>query len=71
MASSKSNTASQNGIILGDNKIVCSLINKVIKTTEYRSLKRQQMELYEREIMCRHKTVITMFGESRYIIFSI
>ena len=25
------------------------------------------MEIYEREIMCRHKIVITMFGESRYI----
>ena len=35
MASSESNIASQNGIILGDNKIVCSLINKVIKTTQF------------------------------------
>ena len=39
MTSSESNIASKNGIILGDNKIVCSLINKVIKTTQFGSLK--------------------------------
>jgi len=27
------------------------------------------MQLYEREIMCIHNTMKTMFGDSRYFIF--
>ena len=63
MASSESNIASQNEIVLCENEMVCSLTNKVVRAT------RQQMKLYEREIMCRHKTKKALFGESRFVIF--
>ena len=69
MASSESNIASQNEIVLCENEMVCSLTNKVVRATKHWSLKRQQMKLYERETMCRHKTKKALFGESRYVIF--
>ena len=69
MASSESNIASQNEIVLCENEMVCSPTNKVVRATKHGSLKRQQMQLYEREIMCIHNTMKTMFGESRYVIF--
>ena len=69
MASSESNIASQNEIVLCENEMVCSLTNKVVRATKHWSLKRQQMKLYEREIMCRHKTKKALFGESRFVIF--
>lgn len=34
MASSESNIASQNEIVLGENEMVCSLTNKVVKATD-------------------------------------
>ena len=34
MANSESNTASQNEIVLGENEMVCSLTNKVVKATD-------------------------------------
>ena len=34
MASSESNMASQNEIVLGENEMVCSLTNKVVKATD-------------------------------------
>lgn len=69
MASLESNIASQNEIVLCKNEMVCSLTNKVVRATKHWSLKRQQMKLYEREIMCRHKTKKALFGESRFVIF--
>ena len=69
MASSVSNIASQKEIVLGENEMVCSLTDKGVKAIEHRSLYQQQVQLYEREILCCHKTMITMFGKSRYIIF--
>ena len=68
MASLESNIASQNEIVLCENEMVCSLTNKVVRATKHWSLKRQQMKLYEREIMCRHKTKKALFGESRFVI---
>ena len=52
MASSESNIASQNEIVLCENEMVCSLTNKVVRATKHWSLKRQQMKLYEREKSC-------------------
>ena len=49
MASSESNIASQNEIVLCENEMVCSLTNKVVRATKHWSLKRQQMKLYERK----------------------
>ena len=34
MANSESNMASQNEIVLGENEMVCSLTNKVVKATD-------------------------------------
>ena len=69
MASSESNIASQNEIVLCENEMICSLTNKVVRATKHWSIKRQQMKLYERDIMCRHKSKKALFGESRFVIF--
>ena len=47
---------------------LCIFILRIIINI-HGSLRRQQMQLYEREIMCIHNTMKTMFGESRYVIF--
>lgn len=47
---------------------LCIFILRIIINI-HGSLRRQQMQLYEREIMCIHNTMKTMFGDSRYFIF--
>ena len=69
MASSGSNIASQNEIFFCESEMLCSITNKVVKAPEQGAFIRQQIQLFEGEITCRHKTKITMSGESRYVIF--
>lgn len=47
---------------------LCIFILRIIINI-HGSLRRQQMQLYERKIMCIHNTMKTMFGDSRYFIF--
>lgn len=64
MASSESNIASQNEIVFGENEMICSLTNKVVKATEYDD----KCDLRKRNHESP-KTLITMFGESRNVIY--
>ena len=62
---------SSNNIEVGKKTFTHNLCIFILRIIIYihGSLRRQQMQLYEREIMCIHNTMKTMFGESRYVIF--
>lgn len=62
---------SSNNIEVGKKTFTHNLCIFILRIIIYihGSLRRQQMQLYEREIMCIHNTMKTMFGESRCVIF--